>query len=688
VSVARRAPRGFTAVASTRFLFFGVAAWSSGLAGLAGLAQAQEEQPAPTATPPPAFEFDRAVGPLAFEVAFKLSDKDDAHLQILFDEVEDDKSVQEREILGLDFQPFEGARFVLSRSTKSAPLVSSPLQQVPEPKELAFKLKVELPQEGGLAVSMADGFPVVIALTPRAQKMKVQFAASGGVVEFTATKAERVTKLKLEPAGEKVMAGFVALDPLRLSEWRSFGWGVAQELQAPGPLKQVRTVDRREIAGGIVERLVVEFEEGVESPLVLARPKGEAKLPALLILAAELNGIQAESVRAAFVNGIAEGRLVAAFEPIGAGERRSILPHDDLHVPELELVGTSSFELAAIEMEQIVVWLRARPDVDPDKITLAAAHINVDGAPIAQEAQMLEHRAGRHVDIERLDEAPSDLPADVVRVGDDYLHLRFDSCQLVRALERREELPPPDTAVPLQDRLYDAWAGAVDVGGVFTIVFTPGAAPVRWYSSDTPPRFSKHVTIVASDRGMRVALEEASRRLGVRADETFVALHPAGLEFVCCGAKSLALEGFFHDFGTAIGPNAEPPRIFADGNVALPLLTTLLRCDTAVEASAVKFPISSFTAAHAIPSFDILLQRPFRAHRADPSLEVLTQGMPDWVFVPNALTRFEIEDVVIALTQRGLKIDWQDPVDSLRRPLTRHDRLAMWPQYRHAEFVR
>jgi hypothetical protein len=206
---------------------------------------------------------------------------------------------------------------------------------------------------------------------------------------------------------------------------------------------------------------------------------------------------------------------------------------------------------------------------------------------------------------------------------------------------------------------------------------------------EPPPKFAKHVTIVASDRGMRVGLEEAAARLPSRDDETWIALDPKQLEFVEVGGfESGDLEYFLKNFAKARGPDAEPPRIFTDGAAALPLLTTLLHLNSITTAADVKFPVFSFTACHAIPSFDILLKRPYTAHRADPSLEVLTQGMPEWLFVPNALTRFEIEDLVIALTVRGLKVDWQDPVDALRRPLTRHDRLAMWPQYRHAEFVR
>jgi len=60
----------------------------------------------------------------------------------------------------------------------------------------------------------------------------------------------------------------------------------------------------------------------------------------------------------------------------------------------------------------------------------------------------------------------------------------------------------------------------------------------------------------------------------------------------------------------------------------------------------------------------------------------------EWAFVSNALTRWEIEDAVLELIGRGVAVDWQDPVDALRRPLSRHDRLAMWPRVRHAKFAR
>ena len=43
---------------------------------------------------------------------------------------------------------------------------------------------------------------------------------------------------------------------------------------------------------------------------------------------------------------------------------------------------------------------------------------------------------------------------------------------------------------------------------------------------------------------------------------------------------------------------------------------------------------------------------------------------------------------MLELIGRGVAVDWQDPVDALRRPLSRHDRLAMWPRVRHAKFAR
>jgi hypothetical protein len=451
------------------------------------------------------------------------------------------------------------------------------------------------------------------------------------------------------------------------------------------PLKQVRAVDRQEAEGGVFERYVVEFEEGIESPLIVARPTGDAKFQALLVVAGESDGIASPSVRAELARGIKTGRLVAAFELIGVGQRRSILPHDELRVPELEITGTSSRDLAAVEGIQLLEWLRARADVDASRIATTGADA---GAEVVDRMEGVDRERGKAIVVEKFTKAESTLPQSLVQISDDYLHLRFDSSQLLRALQRREELPPPDESLSLLDRVSKREFINVGSFGMRTLVLVPGHAPVRWISEEAPPRFAKHVTIVASDRGMRVALEEAAARLPARDDETFVALDPEMLRFVCLGADSVDLGVFFGNLGKALGPTAEPPRIFADGTTALPLLTSMLEFKSSVTASDVKFPIASFTAAHAIPSFDILLQRPFRAHRADPSLEVLTQGMPDWVFVPNALTRFEIEDVVIALTARGLKVDWQDPVDSLRRPLTRHDRLAMWPQVRHAEFVR
>lgn len=672
---ARRAARGRGALAGALAL----AAFA--LAALASVARAQEEQPAPTAKAPDAFEFDRAVGPLAFEVDFKLADRDDAHLQILFDEAAGESSQQEREILGLDFQPFEGAKFVLSRSTKNAPLVSSTLQQVPEPKELEFKLQVELPQEGGLSVTLADGFPVVIATTPRAQKMKVQFAASGGVIAFTATKAERKSKLKLDAKGEAEMAGLLALPP----PWeKDFGGppyaptlGIARlpSEANPPPLKEMRSVDRRELGGLILERFVAEFEAGIESPVLLTRPAGAERVPVLLCVGGSPEGNSDPAILSALGRAAFTKRAIVSFELIGTGERRTALPHDDLRVPELELVGSSSFDVAMVETTQMLQWLRTRTDLDASRIAIAATGA---AAPIPEQLT----RSLPSLKVESTP-PPVSTPFEVAlaRIGDDYLHLRFDSCQLERALELREQLPAPDESRDLRPRIHQE-SCRYSMRPLDAIVFTPGEPPVRWITFKDAPPLRSHVTIVASDRGRRVALEEAIARLGVRGEESFVAIDRPPLSPVD-DASDLKSSGEMGSFLTSLekarGAKAEPPRVFVDGSAVICMIAALVR-DSG--------PIASFTAVHAIPSFEILLARPFRAHRAHDELGVLTQGMPYEVFVDDVLEDWEIEDAVLFLKSRGVAIDWQDPVDSLRRPLTRHDRLAMWPRVRHAEFVR
>jgi hypothetical protein len=644
---------------------------------------AQETAPVATAAPPESFEVDRAAGPLAFDVRFQLADKDEARLQVRFDEVDEpgEKGEQgakgdgEHEILGLDFQPFEGARFVLSRSTRRQSLVSSALLQVPEPKGLEFVLRFELPQEGGLSVTLPDGMPVLVATTPRAKRMRVEFAASGGVLAFAATKPERSTQLAIDGAREPAFGELARRYPFELVlpyQRDDLGTSFLEKLPKAPAVKEVRVVDRQEVEGGILERWVVAFEENVEAPLVVARPAADAKRPALLCVAGGPKGNAEGAILRTLASAFAAGRTVASFELIGTGERRLTLPHDALRVLELELVGLSSFDGATVEALQVLQWLAGRADVDATQIAIAGAGAGDD------VAQRIAREPGHKW--EELAKTGAELADDAVRVGDDYLRLRFDSCQLNRARTRREELPPPDRSVPLADRMGrtgdDPRATPNLFPSLFPLVFSAGDAPIEW-NDGVPLR--KHVTIVASDRGVRVALEEWAARHPANGDETCLAFDLVALEFRGGDHVDPRPVPFLLKLAQLRGDAAEPPRVFADGAAALPLLAMVIES---------RIALTSFTASHAIPSFELLLARPHAARRAEPELGVLTQGMPTGAFVPNALTRWEIEDAVLELIGRGVAVDWQDPVDALRRPLSRHDRLAMWPRVRHAKFAR
>ena len=62
--------------------------------------------------------------------------------------------------------------------------------------------------------------------------------------------------------------------------------------------------------------------------------------------------------------------------------------------------------------------------------------------------------------------------------------------------------------------------------------------------------------------------------------------------------------------------------------------------------------------------------------------------MPSFLFPHDVLARYELEDLVLEALAHDVNVDWREPVDALRRPLTRHDRLAMWPRVRHREALR
>src|SRR5262249_18668262 len=140
---------------------------------------------------------------------------------------------------------------------------------------------------------------------------------------------------------------------------------------------------------------------------------------------------------------------------------------------------------------------------------------------------------------------------------------RFDSCQLDRARARREELPPPDRTDPLVQRVgrvtEAANAAPSPFPRLFPVVWSRGDAPAEW-SDDVPLR--DHVTIVASDRGVRVALEEWAARHPASDDETCVAIDPVALEFRGYVVDPRPIL-FLANLASRRGAAAEPLHVFA-----------------------------------------------------------------------------------------------------------------------------
>jgi len=653
------------------------------LAATLPLLARQESRPAPGEHPAPVL-IDRTFAPVEFTLSFTLGEEGRSRLRVLLDEGEGPASRGERCVLALDFDPFEGTRFTWSRATREQALEGARITHVPEPKGLAYEMRFAFPAGRGLEVSLADGSVVLAARTPGAGTLTISIETEGSV--------HGLSPGAPAPAGDASLAR-----ALRLLGPAADGEGEEDreddgEEPAPGgrsdarwsrvrlaardapSILAVRRVDESAAPEGAIERVLLELAEEWEVPALVVNPAGEGRRRAVLLVAGGALGKSHPSALRRAAAHARAGAVVVAIDLLGAGERRQLQPHDPLFTPELELVGRPAADFAADEVAQLFAWISQLPGVDSNAVGLL-----VDGeaeAALAQAGAL----AGRDDEAELEPAAPSDELARAAVLGEEQVRTRYDSRLLGELHTLREELPAPDRSVPLRER-----AGALPA--------TAGGAtrPPLWWNRVAGARFGPlprgsapaagaRVIACASDFGRFAALHAAARALPPDDGSWYVALPDRpGRDVAADADRDLAARGgALKDSIDAVLAElgARKLELFGEGSSAVALLHV---------AALSGFEVGSVTASRALPGFELLLQRPHDAPRAAASLGLLTQGMPRELFVRGALARYDLEDLVLELRRRGVAVDWRDPVDALRRPLTRHDRLSMWPRVRHAE---
>lgn len=581
--------------------------------------------------------------------------------------------------LSLRFESFEGAAWRWSvRSRADAgdasfdaagrSATATPLTQVPEPKGLQYSLAFTFQAGGGVEVALADGSQVMAAQWS-ATTPWVMTVRPGGALHGLAVGA--ITPLgdaKLAEALERAPAAKPgAAAPTHATDGASRFVAVAEfaprEVEA---ISVARPLDPRTAPEGTIERWLLEPRPNVELPTIAITPAKPADgAPVALLFCAAPEGKAAPAALDFQARLAAAGRIVVACDALDGGERRVNQCYDGWLDPELLLVGSSPAAVAADEIAQVRGWIAAQPFAAGRAVELL-----LDRA--AADALVAGRQLGNHRELALGSDGPkaSATLQEVATFGEEWLRVRYESDLYRLALERRDAVEAPDLSWPLLERI--ALDRKVAAGAPDSIGWTrAGGVGLR-----APPAGGR-ITLCASDFGPRAALH---RGLATFADE---AEDPsrANDAWIGCGGPLESLDGAVNaalallETATASSPQAKV-RLVGEGSWGVVLLLAAVHAPDRV---------ASLHATDALPSFELLLRRPPDALRADPRFGLLTQGQPAALFRPDVFSRFDLEECALLLRDRGIAVEWRDPVDALRRPLDRHGRLALWPRVRRLD---
>ncbi len=94
-------------------------------------------------------------------------------------------------------------------------------------------------------------------------------------------------------------------------------------------------------------------------------------------------------------------------------------------------------------------------------------------------------------------------------------------------------------------------------------------------------------------------------------------------------------------------------------------------------------PASQVAGCESLITLRSLLEVDRLAFRPSPPSPLVSErASPSW-FVPGLLEHLEVEDLVLALEDADIPVDWIRPVDARRRPLGRRTLQGMWPRLQH-----
>ncbi|MSR47753.1 MAG: hypothetical protein EXS13_11950 [Planctomycetes bacterium] len=641
--------------------------------------------------------------------------------------------------LSLRFDPFEGAHWHWTLRSADQPAdvqfdaasrstTSTPLTQIPEPKGLHYSLVLDFHAGGGLTVAFADGIPVMAAQFGGTEPLDMTIRTSGELSKLalgavTAVGDERLATalaamghsgkawIGLSPwlaapappqgpltySGPGFSFGRLPTDPPEppplIFRTTTLDQAAIDRIALP-PLVAVRPLEPRTSREGRLSRFILEPRAGVEVPVVVIEPATRNPAAPLIVLAC--GGALGKAAPDALTHQAklaANGQVVVAFDLLGGGERRRNQSYDSLDELELRLVNGDAGDVALEELLQIRRFALGQSFAAGSSIELTEVELDAAAVRALPSTHWLSR--ANVVASPPNDASASPTLTDSAVFGEEYLRARYNSELFRLAVARRESVDAPYLEQSLLGRIYhrrnqfgaDWRALRWRQDGVIEGIENDEPAEERLRSAPRP-----RATIGVSDFGPRAAL--------FRAIATFPtdAADPPSAEGAWIGLNGtdlnsrplpnddqtgldLALERLIDVIHRAsVSRDARfPPtkvRLVAEGAWGVVALLAAIQSPEHIE---------SLTVYDALPSFELLLRRPDDAVRADPRFGLLTQGMPAALFVQNVFSRYDLEEVVLALRAAGVTVDWRDPVDALRRPLDRHGRLAMWPRVRHAE---
>lgn len=302
-----------------------------------------------------------------------------------------------------------------------------------------------------------------------------------------------------------------------------------------------------------------------------------------------------------------------------------------------------------------------------------------------------------------------------LRFGEVYLGELWYSwvaAMVQQRLDRRVPSPSEDLATVVQDHLaMDARARPRTLG-MQAVLSLPGGARAQridfetrrsldaralvLWRGDAPDARSAieraaATELVVGDLGLLASLERAAA--AERTAEVWIGLDLPGLQPADLGRTEYALHCYLSgtcvlgqlvedliDLCQTLLPDADEPTLSVCGiGAAGPACLLLALFEPRIRRT---------TGIESITELEALLDLKPRPGLRETRDRLLTEGAPGVLMTPSLEGAFHLEDVVLALDDRGVVIEWLQPTDARRQLLSRRDRRAMWPRLQHRRWAR